>query len=174
MEYYKMMTDQRIMNRFVLKDFPGNESVEYQLKDADKLKDSVILRTVEKDDGAYPDVIEAPIYMVSRMVKDVITLYDETTVFKSAPVMNYGIRQLHPYYILLQDRIDCLHESTTFREDKSLIHLVLDEEKIGNRQIFKIAGIGPAYVIVSMDIAESILRRNGYGIRFEHVDVVHK
>lgn len=171
MEYFIMKFDKRVQNAFRLFDFPGSESMEYGIEDSDKLRDHTSLYTVDFDQGSYPDVIEAPLFMVSQKVKNVIELYDETTEFKAVSIINRNKKKIESYYVLLQERIDCLHEDSDFYLDNSVKELVLDSSKIGERQIFKVKGIGPAYVIVSMDIAESVLRRDSFGVLFEKVKV---
>ena len=87
-------------------------------------------------------------------------------------MVNMPRKKRSEYNVLLVDRIDCLHEDAEFYPDKSIKNLVLDRKKIGDRVIFKVKGIGPAYMIVSLDIVESLLRRNCYGVKFTKVDSV--
>lgn len=169
MEYFIMSQDRRIQNVFVMKEFRGRGSLDYDTSYADKLKDHTSLFTIESDGSSYPDMLEAPLVMVSKKVHDVLELYDETAVYKKVSMINRPKNTRKEYYVMLLDRIDCLHEDATFYPDRSIKQLVLDKEKIGERQIFKIQGIGPAHVIVSLDIAESLLRRSCYGIQFTKV-----
>lgn len=170
MEYYIMELDKRIQNKFIIQQFPEKGSVEYDTSYADKVKEHTTLYTVETDGSSYPDVLEEPLYMVSAMVRNVLELYDEKAIFKRVSMINYKRKSRKEYAVLLADRIDCLHEETEFYPDKSVKKLILDKSKIGDRTIFKIEGIGPAYMIVTLDIVESLLRRNCYGIKFTKVE----
>lgn len=172
MEYYIMGLDKRIQNKFILQKFPDRGSVEYDTSYADKVREHTLLHTIESDKSSYPDVLEEPLYMVSQKVREVIELYDETAIYKKVSMVNMPRKKRSEYNVLLVDRIDCLHEDAEFYPDKSIKNLVLDRKKIGDRVIFKVKGIGPAYMIVSLDIVESLLRRNCYGVKFTKVDSV--
>ena len=172
MEYYIMGLDRRIQNAFVLKKFPDGGAVEYNTFYADKVREHTVLYTEATDHSSYPDVLEEPLYMVSQKVREVIELYDETAIYKKVSMVNMPRKKRSEYNVLLVDRIDCLHEDAEFYPDKSIKNLVLDRKKIGDRVIFKVKGIGPAYMIVSLDIVESLLRRNCYGVKFTKVDSV--
>ena len=172
MEYYIMGLDKRIQNKFILQKFPGRGSVEYDTSYADKVREHTLLHTIESDKSSYPDVLEEPLYMVSQKVREGIELYDETAIYKKVSMVNMPRKKRSEYNVLLVDRIDCLHEDAEFYPDKSIKNLVLDRKKIGDRVIFKVKGIGPAYMIVSLDIVESLLRRNCYGVKFTKVDSV--
>lgn len=167
MEYFIMSQDNRIQNSFIMKEFRGSGSLDYDTSYADKIKEHTSLFTIETDGSSYPEILLAPLLMVSKKVHDVIEMYDETAVYRMVSMINRPRNTRHEYYVMLLDRMDCLHEDTEFYPDKSIKKLVLDLEKIDGRQIFKIAGIGPAYVVVSLDIAESLLRRSCYGIQFK-------
>lgn len=170
MEYYIMSLDKRIQNKFILQKFPDAGTVEYDISEADQLKEHTVLHTIESDKSAYPDVLEEPLYMVSQKVREVLELYDESAIYKTVSMLNMPRNKRTWYYVLLVDRIECLHRDTEFYPDKSIKRLVLDREKIGKKTIFKIQGIGPAYVVVTIDIVESLLRRGCYGVRFTKVE----
>jgi len=170
MEYYIMSLDKRIKNKFILQKFPQAGSVEYDTSDANQLREHTVLQTIESDKSVYPDVLEEPIYMVSQMVREVLELYDESAVYKKVSMINTPRNKRTWYNVLLVDRIDCLHRDAEFYPDKSIKRLVLDKEKIAEKTIFKIQGIGPAYMVVTVDIVESLLRRGCYGVRFTKVE----
>lgn len=170
MEYYIMSLDKRIKNKFILEQFPDGGSVEYDTSNADEVRPHTQLHTIESDKSSYPDVLEEPLYMVSQKVKDVLDLYDESTIYKRVSMVNLPRKKRTDYYVMLVDRIDCLHEEAEFYPDKSVKRLVLDKEKIAEKAVFKIQGIGPAYMVVTLDIMESLLRRGCYGIRFTKVE----
>lgn len=170
MKYYIMSQDKRIQNPFVLKEFPTSASVDLDTSYGDQLRDHTSLFTIENEGSAYPEMLEAPLVMVEKKIHDVLEMYDETVVYKTVSIINQKKNTRREYYIALIDRIDCLHSTTEFYKDNSLKKLVLDREKIKDRQIFKVAGISSPYVIVSLDIAESILRRGCFGVRFEEVE----
>ncbi len=170
MEYYIMGLDRRIQNAFVLKKFPDGGAVEYNTSYADKVREHTVLYTEATDHSSYPDVLEEPLYMVSQKVREVLEMYDETAIYRKVSMVNESQKRRDEYNVLLVDRIDCLHSETEFYPDQSIRRLVLDKHKIEDCALFKVKGIGPAYMMVSLDIAESLLRRDCYGIKFVHVE----
>lgn len=172
MEYFIMEMDKRIGNKFIIQKFPGEGSMEYGTDYANKFKDHTGLYTIESDKSSYPEVLEAPLYMVSRTIQEILQLHDDHIVCKEVSMVNLPKKTLKYYAVLLTDRIECLHESAEFYQDKSVKKLVLDKDKIGDRRVFRVKGISPAYVIVSLDIAESVLRRNCFGVKFTKVECV--
>lgn len=170
MEYYIMSLDKRIQNKFILQKFPEAGAVEYDTSHADKVREHTMLHTIESDKSAYPDVLEEPLFMVSQKVKEVLELYDEGAIYKRVSMVNMPRKKRTEYHVLLVDRIECLHQDAEFYPDKSIKKLVLDKEKIADKTIFKVKGIGPAYMIVTTDIVESLLRRGCYGIKFTKVE----
>ena len=170
MDYFIMEMDKRITNKFGIQRFPGDGSMEYDTTYANKFKDHTGLYTVETDKSSYPEVLEAPLYMVSETIRNILELNDDYIVCKEVSFVNLPRKSLKQYAVLLTDRIDCLHDSAEFYPDKSIKKLVLDRNKIGDRSVFKVKGIGPAYVIVNLDVAESVLRRNCFGVKFTQVE----
>lgn len=170
MKYYCMYQDKRIQNIFQLNEFPGEGAVDLDSSYAKKLKDNTALFTTEKENSLYPQMIESPCVMVEKGIYDVIRMYDPEIIFKSVSIINREKKTNRNYYLALLDRLDCLHESSEFHKDHSVARLVLDKSKIKNVHMFKIQGISPNTVIVSMDIVESILRREWFGICFKEVE----
>ena len=53
----------------------------------------------------------------------------------------------------------------------ALKEVILDQHKIKGRDIFRIKGIIENKTIISLAVAESIMRRNPYGVGLERVQV---
>lgn len=172
MKYYHMYQDKRIKNCVKLRDFTTEESVDFTKEDADKLRESTIIFATSDKEVSYPCILEAPITMVEQEVQKVITMYDDTVIFKSVAIINKEENTQERYKVMLLDRIDCLHETTEYRKDKSIQKLVLDSKKVSKSKIFRIQGTKRKDIIVSMDIAESLLRRRVFGIRFEEIKII--
>ena len=170
MRYYIMSQDKRIKQPIRFREFSPNQVEEFDRSYAKKQRVSVTLHLLDDKHTVYSDVVEAPCYMVSKALSDIIQMFDVETIF---PNVVFHSRVMDPlvYKILLTDREDVLHEDTEFYKDKSIKNLVLDRTKIGNKQVFRIDGISPGYVIVSMNIVEAVIRRGLEGIVFQQVEV---
>lgn len=67
---------------------------------------------------------------------------------------------------------EVLHEKSEFNLNKTIVKkIVLDEKKIKNKKIFKIKESDKTLIVVRLDAAESILRRNYDGIYLERLNV---
>ena len=170
MKYYRMYQDKRIRNAVVLKDFPTDQRVEFGRKDAEKLKEHTILFTLEEENSIYPALLEAPMTMVQEEIWQVIALYDSEVVTKQVSLFNQEKNTRVGYRMLLLDRLNCLHIDSEFYPDHQIRHLLLDQEKVKGKEIFRIAGVTPEILVVSMNLVESILRRKSLGVRFQEIE----
>lgn len=171
MKYFIMTQDKRLRNVVQLKEFPTAEEADFDTSYADKVNDNTVLHTVENETSVYPDVFLAPLYLVEDKIYRVAMMYDETLLFKKVSLVNMERATRKSYWLALLDRLDCLHSESRFYPDHSVEHLILDKDKIRGKEMFKIHGISPNWVVVSMNIAESVLRRTPFGVRFEEVEV---
>ena len=76
-----------------------------------------------------------------------------------------------PYHTLLLDSMDMLSGKTEFYPNGSVKRLVLDPQKIGEHHVFWLNDKRFRNPFVSMEIVESLLRRNVTGIIFKEVEV---
>ena len=68
--------------------------------------------------------------------------------------------------------VDCLHESAEKYDNGMLKELVLDKRKLEGFHIFRVAGLLEYKVIITLPVAESLLRRRLYGIGLRKVKVI--
>lgn len=172
MKYYIMSQDKRIANGITFKEISSTETFEVGEEFRGKIKNNLVLHMKDTPHTAYTDMIESPFIMVSEALSKVIEMYEEETEFTNIILSSQVGKPSLDYKVALINRIQCLHENSEFYKDNSIKDLVLDKNKIGERQIFKIKGISPHYVIVSMNIAESLLRRSLYGVRLEEIKCI--
>lgn len=69
-------------------------------------------------------------------------------------------------------KIDCLDESSEQYDNGWDKRIVLNQEQIGSRRVFKVNGIRTPRVFVNLEVAESIRRREFEGITLRPVEVV--
>lgn len=169
MKYYIMSQDKRISNGIAFKEISTSETFEVGEEFRGKIKKNLVLHMKDTGHTAYAEMLETPFIMVSENLCKVIQMYDEESEFTNILLASQMGKPALDYKVALIERMDCLHENTEFYKDHSVKKLILDKQKIGDRQIFKIKGISPHYVVVSMNIAESILRRSIYGVRLEEI-----
>lgn len=169
MKYFCMSQEKKILHEIRLETFPTKERANFTKQDADKLAESTMLYTIENENSIYTDIIEAPLYMVSETISHVVTMYDPSVITKRVSLVNREKKTLRKYQLLLLEPIDCLHESSEFYPDKTVKRFILDKEKVKGQEIFQVAGVDRMDVIVSLNIAESVLRRDVFGVQFQEI-----
>ena len=179
MKYYKISEDKRIHNRVVFRDFKTNETAEFHTEDADTVNDSTVLYTEENENCVYPEIIEAPLFMVSDELSKVLLMYQPSIILKTVVFFDKVKNTQKRYKLPLLERVECLYEGelTPEQEKAALLDFpkkkyFLHKDKIKHKKIFKIKGIPEMDVIVSMDVAESLIRRGVYGVRFQEVTLI--
>lgn len=146
-------------------------------------QDGVKLPMVEKSDtdllevkgnqsDYYPDFLEEPLLLVSSEGKNIIKKYCIDTKFELKTVCDFENNIQNSYFAITLLNIDGFSDATSYMKDNITIdRMVLDKAKIANRKIFKIDYFKKEYVFVSLDLAESILRRSLTGFSFLEVEV---
>ena len=81
-------------------------------------------------------------------------------------------RQQHTYWVFELECMECLADNTVYYPDGTFKKILLDKEKIGEKAVFRVDGVIQKPVIIRVDVAESILRRNMLGIKLECVEAV--
>jgi len=131
---------------------------------AGKLEDTNVIFIDSQTEEPYPDVITRPAYLVSNGVRELLGKYDRSLVFKAVPLIDRRTDEQQLYWSLGLDEIECLSDQTVYDKGCQIRDIVLDETKINNKAIFKLGGTLGTYLIVRLDVAESLFRRPIYGI----------
>lgn len=119
------------------------------------------------------DVLVAPTFMVSEAIKQLFSLYDDKIRWKALQLFpldeSYNVLPL--YWVPLLSELGCLHADTRKYDSGTLEQLVLDRRCLFDKDIFRVGGLLEYKVIVSLPVAESLLRRRMYGIELKKIIV---
>ncbi len=172
MRFFTMEQDQNLPDMIEFRDFDicGPRHIFYK-KDAEDVNESTTLYLTEKSGESAPDFIQSPIPMVSDTVKKVLDMYEDDMIFKSVVIISKEREVILPYHTLLLDGMDMLSGKTEFYANGSVKRLVLDSKKIGEHHIFRLTDRRFRNPFVSLEIVESLLRRNVAGIIWQEVEV---
>ena len=120
--------------------------------------------SVEETVDEFPDLIMKPCFMVSGRVKQVILLYNKSLPFRRILLYSKTQGKSQSYYIPFLEEVDCLTEASQFNMDKSVIrHAVIDGDLLHDKAIVRIKGVNSIYVLIRLDLAESLLERHFMG-----------
>lgn len=172
MRFFLMEQDRSLPDRIELRDFDilGQHHL-FLKKDADRIQDSTTLYLAEHTGETAPDFIQNPIFLVSDMVKKVLDFYEDAMVFKTVALVNKEKGDIFVYHTLLLEPIDALSDKTEFYPNGSIKRLVLQKEKIGEHHILLLEDQRVLIPMVSLEVVESLLRRNVTGIVWKEVEV---
>lgn len=169
MKYFKISQDKLIDDIISFSDFKTDEHAILLKEQANSFNDVTTLFVEGNTDTIYPDFIENPVFLVSDELKKVFEMYDETLIFKTVILANLEAQTQHIYWLVLTDIIDALSDKTEFYKNGWEKNIFINDEKVDRRKIFQIKGLRKNQLIIHLDVAESILRREFNGIDFEEV-----
>lgn len=120
-----------------------------------------------------PDVLEGDTIFVSNELKKVFTMYDDSISYKGLQVYPFGmVENVVPlYWCFYMNSVECLHESVKIYPNGDIEEVILDRSKIPQLDIFKVESTATHRIIVTLAVAESILRRKMYGVSLKEVMV---
>lgn len=165
MEYFIMKTDKR------LRRLP-------QIQIPQKLFESDITKTsfvyIEAHDGLsvdYADYLEKPSPLIADRFQKILQKYQQDLILRRVILVEKEIGMQKPYYLMIPSEIICADkDQSKYGAGGSIQDFVLDVEKVEKRAIFLAKDYG-RQMVVRLDVAESILRREANGIWFEPVKI---
>ncbi|VBB09031.1 Hypothetical protein LUCI_4317 [Lucifera butyrica] len=118
------------------------------------------------------DLLDRPLFLVSDELQQVLKLYMPKLTFKTIVLADPARKEQHIYYLPIFAPIDCLSDNSLQTPDKRTVkHLVLKGAAIENHTVFRVQHPYETIIIVRLDVAESILRRDLRGIRLDRVKI---
>lgn len=136
------------------------------------LKDRMIFEVDVTEFTLFPDILVKPVLMVSADMRDIIIKYERHVFFKEVLFLDSERTKGYTYYIPFLPLVDCFTDATCYSKNKSRVESgVVDSEKLWNRHIVEAEGINGQCIVVSLDLAESILRRGLIGIGLREVNL---
>ncbi|WP_432665103.1 hypothetical protein R9X47_02410 [Wukongibacter baidiensis] len=128
--------------------------------------------------------LESPIFhlrgyiFVKDEVKKVLEIYDGDIVFKQIVFLDSTAKKSQCYWLIELKPIDCISEKSKLGFGKSAKELIVRESSVKEKDVLTVSTLkgndGPYIrkaLIISLTVAESLLRRKITGIRYEKVRV---
>lgn len=114
----------------------------------------------------FTDIVTAPFLLVSEAVKEILEAYEPTLKYKEMVLLDTDTPKYALYYLPILDIIDCLsREQTKFNAmGVTILEMAIDKDKVPDKSIFKLVNGTANYILVRLDLAESLLRRDLLGI----------
>ncbi|AOR23487.1 imm11 family protein [Clostridium taeniosporum] len=173
MDYFLLKQDKRYSNTpQILNLFKKFNTKDLNLVKADNIEDNNILYVKSAQGIEYLDILNIPIFLVSEELQRILSKYNSNIVFKMVALTDYKNLEQYIYYLPIFEEVQALNEESEFNLNKTIVKkIVLDENKIKNKKIFKIKESDKTLIVVRLDVAESLLRRDFKGILLERLEV---
>lgn len=128
---------------------------------------------VHKESSEICDILQKPTFLISDKIKRLWHLYDNAIAFKALQCFATEItdKTAPLYWVPCLEILECLHPATTKYDNGLIKQLVLEKAAIEGKEIFRVGGLLEDKVIISLSVAESLLRRSLYGIGLQKVEV---
>lgn len=139
-------------------------------KSFNQLPSVSIIPVDQTSEEQYLDWLSKPWPMISDEMKNILALYNPKMEYKQIDLIDRQNYLQHTYWSFYVPSVDCLSPETEFYPDRSLKNLVVNRQKIKTHHFFSIRGIREPLYLVSLDAAESLLRRELTGFILESVN----
>lgn len=139
---------------------------------ADNIEEDNCFFIKSNDNIDYLDVLDTQIFLVSKELRRILEKYNKNTIFKRFVLIDFENKIQNTYYLPIFEEIEALSEKSEFNLNKTIVKkIVLDEKKIKNKKLYKIKESDKTLIVVRLDAAESLLRRDFKGIYLERLNI---
>lgn len=174
MKYFKISQDRKISNPIELAQLDkavyidGASREEYI-----RASDMIVTYFPNSQELEKPDVLYSPAFLVSDNVKRLLGKYDTKLQFKGIRCYPENLEDTEALLYWWPDlrKIDCMSEETEKLPNGLVKHLVVKESAVRGKAILMVDGTIETIVLVSFELAESMLRRGMWGMNLEPVDM---
>lgn len=161
MDYFWIRQDRRYENSPVIEDFyekmqRKNFTPERKHRIPDR--NVVYCDTFRKLD--FTDIVDGQAFLVSEKIRRVFEIYERQITYKFFCILNNLADEYMTYYAPILPVVDCMVKPGPGRENK----LILRESAIDSASIFRVKYDEREIVVVRLDVAESLLRRDVRGV----------
>lgn len=141
--------------------------------DFDKLDDNIVAYFRGKAVPEISGVLAHPSFLVCDDLKSLLQLYSPQLQAKAIQLFagEMESKENYLYWLPYIELVSCLHESTEKYSNGMLKQLVLDSRSLPDTPVFRLNGVLEDIVVITLPLAESILRRCFYGIQLDPVEV---
>ena len=173
MDYFLLKQDEEYTNAPVLMDvFNKIDIRNINLLKDHKIEDVVIFNVKCTDETEFLDVLDRDLFLISEEMKKIMGKYDPGILFKTIPLVDLAHERQENYYVPIVEDLECLSENAELNLNKTVVKkIILDKGKIKNKKIFKIKERSKTLVVVRLDVAESLLRREFKGMCLKRLEV---
>ena len=174
MRYFVIKQDEQITDIPYPKDFFEHIDIRnVNAERGDLIPHRILIQLRPSKFTVFPELLCAPVLLVSKDAQDVIKLYDESIEYRQIIYLDKenGLAQL--YFMPLLVTIDCLSPRSEYIKASrtAFSEIVLRGEKIRDESIFMVKNQTQRVVTVRLDLTENLLTQGCGGFTLEEAEV---
>ena len=130
----------------------------------------LMFQTEEHIQMVFTDIVVFPCFMVSKLVRDVIGLYNPAMKFVRIILYDKLRKRSMAYYMPFMRTIEFMKisDESKYGED----NIFLEYEKVTDEVMFEVVNKGKTHIVMRMDLLESILRRGAIGLGIKEEQII--
>lgn len=173
MEYFILQQDERYTDVPVLQNIRQKLDTRHMNRlQAHHIADTTIFHVKGTSNTEYIDVLSNQLFLVSERMRPILEMYEPECLLKIVPLIDLEQNKQIIYYLPIFHELEALSDQSEFNLDRSVIKkLILQGNKLNGRRIFRVQESEKPLIIVRLDVAESILRRDLAGIQLKRVTI---
>lgn len=169
MRYFSIYADKRhIQPRILNRELLISPHIQQQQLIYEELDQRNHLKVELEQEIEFMDIVNSPIFMVSKEFANLIRIYCPATKFKYMVLFDETNRRAVSYQIPALPEIDCLNDDSELSKDGNTITKgILCGDKIQNVPIFRLKSAKGQYIMANLAFVESAYRREVRGMGIE-------
>lgn len=172
MRYFFITQDVSLPCAIRFRDFDINGARHlFTREESSQLNSTVAIYLAGNGKEAGYDFLQHPVTMFSQRFRDILEAYEPGLFFQKVVLIHKENSLQYRYVHTLIEQVDAVGAGTEYYPNGTVKRLVLDSKRIGRHNLFFLRGNLRKDPIVSLALAESLLRRRPVGICFEEVEV---
>jgi len=174
MKYFLLKSDPKYTDMPWVKTIPKEIDVRnIRIEEAHKLPMVTMVSIHESAYTDFIDVISSPFLLFSEKCMKVIKLYEPYILSKFIGLFDSKNHKKETYHLPILPRIDCVTKECKIKLNKQEMQLIeLDLSQIGKHAIFQIDDVNFRYVVIRLDIVESMLKREARGLHLTELKTI--
>lgn len=173
MDYFELCVDPLVSNPIQIQKIDGSVfKNRVTLEEFDAVPKMTVCYFDNSPQIEIYDILSQPAFLISDKLKRLFALYDPEMQFKGIRVYAYDLEDNEAplYWWPYIPFVDCLSTQATKYSTGMLEHCVLDRSALPNRDIFRINGILENKIVISLQVAESMIRRKMTGFTLKPIE----
>lgn len=174
MDYFLLKQDPRYTDVPVLENITDKVDLWNlsQLEPAHLGSRPLMLKMKSGKNSTFLDLLESALPLMSERLMRMLQAYGRDTVFKPVALIDMEQQVMKNYVVPFLPYVDALHSSSEWNLDQTVLRqIVLQEEAVRDYPIFRIQEGRQQRLIVRLDVAESMLRRDFTGLTLTPLQV---